>query len=237
MDEITMSNLLDKVNKHIEKYIGIKTDIIDNQYVQLLGDSSKVVSFIRNSSTLIIHKKFESFLNGFKEVTIPSEEQLNRLIDYINDEAKAEFVSDTFSKILLSKSSKACIIMGTLLKDMINKQDELSHDHLICFDALINFFDVDLKNYLVIFENVGKNKMSYLPTKRFSDQLKAEGIDNTSAWLTIEKCVSLQIINRYNELDLDINGDDPSFSDGDIDEYFKITGPGKLLYTYLTRIL
>lgn len=36
-------DILEKALKHIEDYLQIKNDILDNDFVQLLGDSSKVI--------------------------------------------------------------------------------------------------------------------------------------------------------------------------------------------------
>lgn len=43
----------------------------------------------------------QAFLNGFKPDEVPTDGQLVKLQDYVDNEAKAQFISDTLSKILL----------------------------------------------------------------------------------------------------------------------------------------
>lgn len=141
---------MDKALEHIETYMQIKNDILENDYVQLLGDSSKMLGFLRSSSELILRKKFESFLKGFSLDEQPNEAQLQRLIKYIDDENKAEFIADTFSKILLSKSSRACLIMGSILNSIVENSEDLTHAHLVSINALMNFYDMDIENYKLL---------------------------------------------------------------------------------------
>ncbi|MHA7767544.1 hypothetical protein [Bacillus atrophaeus] len=97
MDEIVESNkgLLEKALKHMENYMQVRDDVLENDFVQLIGDSSKIVGFLRGSSELIIRKKFESFLKGFSLEEEPTEAQLEKLIKYIDNETKAEFIIGT----------------------------------------------------------------------------------------------------------------------------------------------
>ncbi|WP_144498077.1 hypothetical protein [Bacillus paralicheniformis] len=157
---------LEKALKHIESYIQIKNDILDNDFVQLVGDSSKIVGFLRGSSELIIRKKFESFLKGFSLDEKPTEVQLERLIKYIDDETKAEFIADTFSKILLAQSSKACMIMGSVLNEVVKNKDGLSHEHLTCINALLNFYDMDIENYKLLYSSLSKFGKAKFNNKR-----------------------------------------------------------------------
>ncbi|RXT14907.1 hypothetical protein [Ammoniphilus sp. CFH 90114] len=231
----------EKANQHISNYLDVKKDILENDYVQLLGDTVKVVGFVKNTTSLIMQKRFESFLRGFKPEEIPTEDQIEKLINYIDDEAKAEFIADTFSKIMLARSSKACLIMGTMLQTMVNNQSNLSHKDLICIHALSNFFDDDITNFNFIYGYITKNnkgkksRTATLEGRRFIEAIAEKELDKESVMLTIEKAVTHQLLVKYNEVDLDIDEDEPSFNSANVDEYFKITSPAESLNWHIIK--
>lgn len=240
-------SLYEKAHEHLKKYLKVKDNILDNEYVQLAGDFSKVVSFIRGANELIINKKFNSFLKGFSNDEIPTDDQIRKLINYIDDESKAEFISDTFTKVLLSNSSKSCLIMGTLLKSMVDDGGPLQHDKLICISALISFFDVDLVNYKQIFnfsewydtKKVG-NKRKRFPMYKMQAFAKEKEIDYSSLLLTLEKAISSQLLIRTYEADIEVSYDKDTDSTDvdrkDIDEYYSFSKAGLMLKDYIDRI-
>ncbi|HDF9766821.1 TPA: hypothetical protein PE730_001988 [Staphylococcus aureus] len=87
------------------------------------------------------------FLQGFNPEEIPSEEKLKKLKKYVNNEEKAMFISDTLSKILLSKSTYANMLLGYLLNYIIENNEDLDMDYLIVVDALNNLYDKDIINF------------------------------------------------------------------------------------------
>ncbi|MEC1437406.1 hypothetical protein P9D57_01300 [Bacillus sonorensis] len=234
-------DILEKALKSIETYMQVKDDVLDNDFVQLLGDSSKIVRFLRGSSELILRKKFESFLKGFSLNEKPTEAQLERLIKYIDDEAKAEFIADTFSKILLSKSSKACLIMGSILNSVVEDSEDLTHAHLISINALMNFYDMDIKNYkfiLSLFKEqnnaMDKGKLKNLSLSHILKEIKENKLDKTSVVITLEKSVSHQLLFRDMKVEVDVDPD-ADFTDTETIEYFSLTSSGILLESYLDR--
>lgn len=237
MDKLSATTVLENTIDKIEKFLSIKESVLDNDYIQLFGESSKVISFLTKSSNLIIQRKFESFLTGFNLKNKPNEQQLLKLERYIDSEIKAEFIADTFSKILLSKSSKSCLVMGTILNSLVENNEDIKQEQLISINALINFFDIDLTNYIFICRHLDIGIPKYLPTEKFKEELLQNNLDNTGVWLTIDKCISLQIINRHDLLDLDINEETPSFSSGEVNRYFEINKAGQYLYQYIQRII
>ena len=92
-------------------------------------------------------KKFMFFLKGFYGVEHPTEEKLERLYKYIDNETKAEFIADTFSKVLLSNSKLSCTVMGYTIQKLVDGKITLTYDDLICSAALCTFFDYDIVNY------------------------------------------------------------------------------------------
>lgn len=245
-------SIYEKANEHLSKYLKLKDSVLDSEYVQLAGDVSKLVGFVRSANELIINKKFNSFLNGFTERDMPTEKQIEKLIEYIDDEAKAEFISDTFSKVVLSNSSKACLLMGTLLKSMIGEGGNIQHHKLVCITALTNFFDIDIINYTHIFsfyDRLVSTQMRYKPKKKYEKFLmytlkkytQQNNIDYSSLLLTIEKAVSSQLITRSYDADIDVtydrDNDTTDVDTADIDEYYSINKAGIIMYQYIKRIL
>lgn len=98
-------------------------------------------------SKIVAQKKFMYFLQGFNPEEIPSEEKLKKLKKYVNNEEKAMFISDTLSKILLSKSTYANMLLGYLLNYIIENNEDLDMDYLIVVDALNNLYDKDIINF------------------------------------------------------------------------------------------
>ncbi|MED4461847.1 hypothetical protein [Metabacillus fastidiosus] len=237
MNKLSALNVLENTVDKIEKFLELKESVLENDYVKLFGEGSKVVSLLTKSSSLIMQKKFESFLAGFNFENKPTEQQLLKLERYIDNETKAEFIADTFSKILLSKSSKTCLVMGTILNSLVENNEEIKQEHLIAINALINFFDIDLINYIFICGYLGTEIPKYLLTKEFKEKAIQNHLDDTDVWLTIEKCVSLQIISRYDLLDLNIDEKTPSFSMGEVNHHFQINKAGQYLYKYIQRIV
>ncbi|WP_437831589.1 hypothetical protein ACQRXC_08180 [Niallia taxi] len=251
-NEVSKS-IYEQASEHLKSYLKVKETILDNEYVQLAGDVSKLVAFVRGANELIINKKFNSFLNGFTERDQPTEEQMKRLIEYIDDESKAEFISDTFSKVLLSNSSKSCLLMGTLLKSIVEEGGDIKHEKLVCISALTSFFDVDIINFALFFEfyhwletknNYNRNKKKKY--ERFliyslKEFVRAKGYNYSSLMLTIEKSVSSQLILRSYDADIAVTFDKDSESTdvdtSDIDEYYTINSSGLYLYDYIRRIL
>ncbi|MEY9867828.1 hypothetical protein ABIE66_003207 [Peribacillus sp. B2I2] len=235
-------NMLDTISGKLKGYLDARDNILDNEYVQVLGDVSKVVGLLRNASTLIAQKRFEAFLKGFKPNDIPTETQLAKLRDYIDNEEKAQFISDTLSKILLSKSTKSCTILGMIMYEVIENKQNISLDYLVCIDALMNLFDKDIDNIKFLYEffDTTKTGKFFASSKAYKEACKNRDIDTNSMELTLEKAVYHQVVRRTYEidLDLDIDVENPSFSDGQAenDEYYSKSSPGKLLYSFIKKV-
>ncbi|MCA1200853.1 hypothetical protein [Priestia flexa] len=232
-------NTLDTISEKLKGYLDVRDNILDSEYVQVLGDVSKVVGLLRNASSLIAQKRFEAFLKGFKPDGIPTEEQLARLRDYINNEEKAQFISDTLSKILLSKSTKSCTILGIIMYEVIENKQNISHDYLVCIDALMNLFDKDIENIKFIYEFLDTTEFGrfYSLGRQFRNAYKSVNIDKSSMELTLEKAVNYQLLKRTYEIevDLDIDDDSPSSSSGraENEELYHKSNPGKLLFDFI----
>lgn len=242
-NELEKANeMLDSISDRLKGYLDIRDKILDNEYVQVLGDVSKIFGLLSNASSLISQKRFEAFLKGFKPEEVPTDNQLAKLRDYIDNEEKAQFISDTLSKILLSKSTKSCTILGMIMYDVIENKQNISHDYLVCIDALMNLFDKDIENIEFIYDYIATTKTGrfYSEGRKFKNACKERGFDKNSLELTLEKAVFHQILRRSYEIDLnlDIDVETPSFSDGQAenDEYYSKTSPGNLLYNFIKKV-
>ncbi|MFZ3103058.1 MAG: hypothetical protein WA131_08535 [Desulfitobacteriaceae bacterium] len=103
-NEIAKVNIFDNISNKLDKYLDVKDLVLENDYIEVLGYSVSVFKIFKNASGLIAKKRFQAFLKGFNGVDKPSECQLAKLYDYIDNEVKAEFIADIFSKVLLSNS-------------------------------------------------------------------------------------------------------------------------------------
>lgn len=236
-----VTNIWERLSQTLETSMKLKGDFFENDYVELAGDTFKLFGFAKKASALISQKKFENFLKGFNPRQIPTEEQLKKLEKYVTNEQRADFIADSISKILLSKSTKTCILMGTLLNSIIEKDNDVSYEEMICLNALLNFYDVDLDNYKLISQFINNNVRTprgtvSLEGRIFNDFIKESNLNKASVRLTIEKCVSIQILSQEFDLDSDFDDDYISNSNVDLDEYHKVTLPGKMLYELIDKL-
>ncbi|NME96564.1 hypothetical protein HF847_11330 [Clostridium cochlearium] len=242
-DEICITkekHIVQQISKKISNYLDIKDSVLKNDYIEFLCDFSKVIGFFQKSTKVLLQKKFEAFLTGFRNNENPTEEQLEKLSNYINNEEKAEFIADTLSKILLSKSRKSCLIMGYIMQKIVDNKRTLSHYDLIYIDSLTNFFDNDILNFKFfckyLLTETRSQRLFIYNNKLFKEECLKSNIDNYSMMLTIEKCVSCQLLIKKNEINLDIDEDDVILSSVENDNYYIISNPGKILYKYINEL-
>ncbi|WP_169056822.1 hypothetical protein [Bacillus pumilus] len=229
-------NILDRAIKHMEGYLQVKNNILDNDYVQLIGDSSRVVRFLHNSSKLIHKKKFQSFLKGFSMDEDPTQAQLENLIEYVDDESKAEFISDTLSKVLFSNSSKACVIMGTILKDIVEKRNDLKHEELVAINALIEFYDVDIVNFNEIQSVFFEKSEEKIGLSDILFKIKHNKLDDLSVLMTLDKATTAQLFFKTASVDMSTEVNDSEHRRKEADDFYVMTSGGKLLTKYINRI-
>src|SRR5690606_38739778 len=97
----------------------------------------------------VIQKRFESCLKGFSE-DMPTEKQLEKLKKFINSPDRAEFISDSFRKVILSNSSKASMAIGTIINQIVIENQPLSYEKLASLNALSQFYDLDIENFKLL---------------------------------------------------------------------------------------
>ncbi|MBY7736290.1 hypothetical protein [Paenibacillus polymyxa] len=229
----------ERASNQLESFMKLKGEFLENDYVELVGDTSKLIGFAKKASALISQKKFEYFLKGFNSDSVPTEEQIEKLTNYINNEQRAEFISDSFSKILLSKSTKACLIMGILLNSIIEKDKDVSYKELVCFNALLNFYDDDINNFDHIFRFISINSkrgFASLNGATYNNYIINENLDKVGVQLTIDKCMNFQILSEYSDIDSSFDEDDISMSSVELEKYHKVTDPGEMLFNLISKL-
>lgn len=235
-NEVSKSNIFDAIGEKLSSFLDIQDSVMDNDYVGLLGDASKLVGFITKASKLATQKQFEKFLKTF-QAGCNTEEQLLKLMAYIDSEQKAEFIANTMQKILLSKSSKSCLIMGAIMQDITNNKADLTLEDLVCLDALTNFFDFDFENYKYICKPIYKNKKKHFDLYwQWQNKCKEDGFRVSSVTLTVEKAVSYQLLSKDTDVQLDIDSDDVGSSGAESDISYSMTAPGEKLYEYILSV-
>ncbi|UJB22702.1 hypothetical protein FGY92_03395 [Staphylococcus hominis] len=174
-------------------------------------------------------------MQGFNPEEIPSEEKLKKLKEYVNNEEKAMFISDTLSKILLSKSTYANMLLGYLLNYIIENNEDLDMDYLIIVDALHNFYDKDIINFKKIYSINSR----IFTTTRLRKEI-GNNNDYFSAIQTIEKLNFLRLIIKEVEIETSLNydNDDLEFSGIDVDqnEFYRKNNAGELLYSTIKKV-
>lgn len=235
--ELMKRNILDNISDKLVEYLDVKDTILENDYIEVLGDSVNVLKLLKNANELIVKKRFQFFLKGFNGIDKPSEYQLQKLYDYVDNEIKAEFIADIFSKVFLSNSKLACVIMGIIAQTLMDSKQEVSHDELVCAEALTNFFDYDIKNYKLICKYLEFYIEKYPHKKRDGFELNYalnkfcldNGATNSdSINLTLEKAIAYQLF--YKEIEVDFDKDDDSVN---MSELYNITSSGQKLYQYI----
>ncbi|MEF2293127.1 hypothetical protein [Virgibacillus dokdonensis] len=238
---MTKENFIESKEKETEYFLekisellNAGKEFLDNEYVKQFGQLSKMFNIIRGSAQIIANKKFERFLKGFNNGK-PTDVQIKKLANYIDDEKKAEYISDTFSKVLLSNSSKACLLMGSLLHDIVENKTNLSYQDLNCLSALVSFFDYDIDNYKWIFDNFSYRSNISESTIRM--RARKQKMEYMSIMLTVEKSVTHHLLIKRFEADSDAssNGEDIDV-ESEIDEYYVITDIGKKIMSYISRV-
>lgn len=232
--EEKLLEIKDKISRLILPATEMSKKISENEVVTLLGDTSKVISIIRGTTQYFVEKKFQRFLEGFNEEEQPLENQLNKLLKYVDNEKHAVFISSVFNNVMLANSSKATLIMGTILHEIVSAGSELDHNKLIAINALTTMYDIDIENIRVINEFIDEvTDVIYPP--RFNRYCTDNGYDYISINLTIEKCIPLQILSVDYLADVRQSMGRIGTADRPIHPHFIVAPPGKLLMGYIKR--
>lgn len=273
MSEIKLSKVADFFSDGLDKYSYARdflTDqFLENEAIGLLGDCSRTAKFFIGTKKLVDKSMFNHFLKGFNIGEDTEEEKLEKLREYVNDEAKAMFISKTLESILSSKSKHASFILGYIINTLIENKKELKPKYIILADALTHMFDHDIENVrfigdycnYIIYDDrksgkntVKRNKRDIYFYKKFKEILDENNIDKDIFYLTLEKCISYQLMRKNvdSSTELDLDGVDISYdketddapeistgtasADTDVEESYEMTVVEDLLYDIVLNL-
>ncbi|MCY7505140.1 hypothetical protein [Bacillus pumilus] len=232
-----IKTILEKLKNHNRSYSQLKSDIFDNDNVQLIVETSGIAKTLYKSYKFGSMLKFRAFLNGFSMNEDPTQAQLEKLEKYISvDDEKVEFISNFFSNILLSNSSKACVIMGTILKDIVDKESVVKHEDLIAINALKEFYDVDIVNFNII-ESVFIDKSEEkIGLTDILFKIKHNDLDDLSVLMTLDKAAATQLLFVTTSVDMSTDVNKFENRRKEADNFYVMTSGGKVLTKYINRI-
>ncbi|MGX1687555.1 DNA-directed RNA polymerase, partial [Bacillus subtilis] len=212
--------LLDEgLRKELNQYKDIKGIVEGNDYVQILTEITPIVKFAKGVYDFSQEMKFSWFLKGFREDKKPLESQIQKLRKYISNRHRAEFIANTINGVLAANSSEACLIIGTILNSTLKQDKEISHEKLVCINALTSLFNHDINNLEKILDYVFKSRGADAKSIIHEDVWSCcdnEKEEASSLYLTLDKCVSFQIVSREYETRTD-SSIDVEFESVDVD--------------------
>jgi len=202
--------IVKKLNEAVSKYIDLKDFITENEITQVVGDSVNVVKFVNSATRYISNKRMMSFLNGLSINEQLTESEISKLTDYIDNEEKAEYIANAFSKVFQSNSNSACYIMGKILSSVIEKGETISHEELIAFNTLTYLFDKDIENLKILLdffdeEAYSERSLPVVDIRTTFSYLNYINQSQGSMYLTIEKLLSNGIIFKIYEANTDFS--------------------------------
>ena len=243
---MTKDNLLtdgfNKFSNALVKLTEMQQEVLDNDYMELLGDLSKITHFLKAANDIRIKHQLTAFLKGFN-INNGTEQEINKLIKSINNPKKAEFISDTLAKILFAKSKKGCTVIGAMIGELKNNTNDLPIKYIVCVSGVPDLFDHDIDVIKYIYKWVnnnidGKNSFSptthFVITKEFLDIAAKNSISRNQLFLTLDKLINLQYIEKKTEFKADITI--PTLGNIIIDERYILTPIGELLGKYIIKL-
>lgn len=216
--------VVDGLKTKVQEYIENAGDVLPTEEIeQVVGGLNKIVGVY--NAIQAVRMKF--FLEGFCKGEITSE-KLEKLLQYVNSPRKAEYISDLFGKILMSKSRYATGCMGILVADMINENREVTHEDLMFVNALAQFTDFDLRNFYELFHREQDGEV-------LRNSFSEENGEATSFDITVAICEQYYIIKRKEAEGYwvdQLDGSEPPVQC----DHFLITDIGRRLYEKIKEV-
>lgn len=152
------------------------------------------------------------------------EKSINQLYNYVSNEERAFFVSDSFKKIILCNSRVASAIIAYIMGEIITEKRNFEHTDAVLYNTLLQMTDYDIKNFKYLMENA---------IGRFSED---DNIVNDSKLpenkesfeITIQICVSTGVFRTESGV---IDGN--SFYS---DNFCKVTNLANVLLDYINNV-
>ncbi|MCH7321767.1 hypothetical protein LZ480_07655 [Solibacillus sp. MA9] len=239
MSNISKSDINDMKSQLVE-ISGVSSEILDNEIIKTLVDTSKIVSVANSILNVLAEKKLTIFLKSLSGDNL-SERQQQKLREYMKKEKRRDFVLELYRKVIESQTNKAPIVLGVIANEIVFSDKDASHEDLICINALMQFYDFDFENLTLLHTYVSRGDRKYftLYNQKLKDFLSTKKADVTSITLTLEKCVNLQLIKKEYEsdisVDIDVDGESADVSNQEVDAFYSFNSVGEKLVTYIKK--
>lgn len=227
---IQIKNLVKKEFSFSNDYSELK-DLLDDN-LELISDSVKVLNLLRRGYSQL---KFKSFLKGFN-IENPEDGDIKRLIDYIDNKEKSEFIASTFDKILTSNSKIACYIMGLLFNEISKDNRNIEQSDLVLINALSRMNDYDIENFVHLFSIIQCN--NNYDTLKITDGMKSKlkvhyNVSDLNLYLSLNTMFNVGLLETRL---YDIN-DEGNFSIHNFDSSYFFNLLSAELYKYAKKIV
>lgn len=123
------------------------------------------------------------------------ETSINILYNYVSNQDRAFYISDTFKRVILSNSKIASAIIAYMLGEISRSNRDFTQEDIILYNALSNMTDYDINNFVYIMDKMIGNRVG----TEYIDMGKCKG-DNANIWLTINLCVSYRIFSQESSV-------------------------------------
>lgn len=227
-------NLFHKIQEVSKDYADVKDIFFDENSMELLEDSVSTLKFLNNSRKALAIIKFKYFLRGLNHESA-DKESIKKLIDYVDNQEKAEFITNSFDKILASNSKLSCSLMGLMLNDMIKHKKEISQEDLMILQVLPMLNDFDIKNFFYLYKTVytKKSKRHDIVEKDIIECAKQCNTTKRNIWLTVDVLEKYSFIDKDADVSLDVDSDNLDMSSVDYDEDILFNTLSDKLYEYV----
>ena len=196
-----LSEKLNDVTEQLNKYITLDYNM--SEVSDLIIKSSKLGRLFITGAQFASQKRFEFFMKGLGNGEDVSEEQLNKLKEYVKNEKRAQFICDYLDKVIRSNSIQSSMMMGIFLYETIDKDKDPSIQKLMVINALSQLYDADIDNLDYIFKELFSNFGNKISIKEedYSQQMWVKYFKKTNSRLsgieyTIEKAMNLQLLKE-----------------------------------------
>ena len=232
-----MSDLLNKIVKFSDDYADVKDIFLNDSTMELAEDAIGSLKFLNNSRKALSIIKFKYFLKGLNYENA-DKESIEKLIRYVDNQSKAEFITNSFDKIISSNSKLACCVMGLMLNDIGQHNDDISQEDLIMLNALPMLNDFDIKNFHYLYKISSKNHKSNhnISPKDIKECVQLYNITRRNLYLTMGVLEKYNLMDKNIDVDLDIDEDNLDFSSVDCDETYYFNSIRQKLYTYSSML-
>ena len=140
------NKVIEIIEESSDNWINLKDKLPE---IEVTEDFSSLVKLADKGIRLLSMRKFKIFLDGLFYEDI-SYENIDKLLNYVKNKEKAEFITNTFDKVLDANSRIACCIMGLLINEMINCNRDVEYKDLLLIQSLKELNDFEIKKFIEV---------------------------------------------------------------------------------------